>query len=756
MQFPEIPLVVLDTETTGFVPRVHHIIEYASMRIEGGKVVDEYEQLIHIDEPVPDHIDALTRISTADLEGKPDFDAVRDEITKRLGPDTLIVGQNVSFDIGMLKGEGIDISDRPWIDTSMLASLVFPEFESYSLGYMSTILGLNHTPVHRALGDVRATMELFSQIWERLLELPPEMMEQAKEIMGKSSPGYAQLFAALPKATATKNPTWISAISKDEKTIGKTHDITLKKPAIGSVELMEEPAAPGVLQSVLDAAVKDTSTVHWIAVKNLESTVQRLNVPDGARVLYPPFLLIDPEGASALAAQDVFTADEATLTLKINWYEATSQSDFPIHGDEQAIWSGKLACTDESPLYTEQFKDLPSVILLDHRQLLSFLADPEHTAHGALNDEAHIIIDDASMLEDTATKAYGWYCNLDNLRAAAEGNDEFTKFVDLVAIWAEKTRDTQDIRYLAPSDLGKPEATGLHAQLETIMQRDDISPAIMRQLSHLDNILDVHNLRGRITYIEQRFNGSVVVQGVPEKISLFLKQHLYKTYPTTLLTPPNSANLLMEILPLETDKTVNTSICDIVAPNMNLAFRDECELKDLVADPPTGKTIVLVNSKRTIDDAFVKYSKQLEANNIEMICQGFSGGIGRTRAAFIAADKPALWLLTPWAYEGVSLPTGVADTLCLFALPFDHPSHAILSIRAGHYSEPFMAYSLPRMMHRLFRLMRTFSTQCDGIGEVLVMDNRIATKRYGSVVKKYLETFAAGSVKEKDDQMKML
>ena len=50
MKLPALPLIVLDTETTGFVPRTHEIIEFASMRCEDGKVVDTYESLFTTEE----------------------------------------------------------------------------------------------------------------------------------------------------------------------------------------------------------------------------------------------------------------------------------------------------------------------------------------------------------------------------------------------------------------------------------------------------------------------------------------------------------------------------------------------------------------------------------------------------------------------------------------------------------------------------------------------------------------------------------
>jgi DNA polymerase III epsilon subunit-like protein len=152
VKLPALPIVVLDTETTGFVPRTHRVIEYACVALSEGKPVSEYEQLLSIPADIPPHVQVITNIRNEDLVGKPAFADIHAKIAAMVTPETLVVGQNVRFDIGMLKGEGWDLSAQPWIDTSMLASLVFPELASYSLGYLSEVLKLNHEPKHRALG----------------------------------------------------------------------------------------------------------------------------------------------------------------------------------------------------------------------------------------------------------------------------------------------------------------------------------------------------------------------------------------------------------------------------------------------------------------------------------------------------------------------------------------------------------------------------------------------------------------------------
>ncbi|OGJ72418.1 hypothetical protein A2454_01855 [Candidatus Peribacteria bacterium RIFOXYC2_FULL_55_14] len=739
MQLPGIPLVVLDTETTGLLPRVNRIIEFASVLLRDGVMQDEYEQLIFVEEAIPPHVEVLTRIKTADLQGKPRLEDVRGDILKHIDKDAIIVGQNITYDMEMLKGEGIDLSGRPWIDTSMLASLVFPEFESYSLGYMSTVLSLNHEPMHRALGDVHATVELLSRCWERMLMLPRELQMQAQDIMRRAPEGYRRFFGALPAPHTDTKPVWLHMGTDTTTGNGNAiRGVTLTKPS-GSVALLEEPASPGVLEIVMRAAVADSNTVHWLAVKNLEMTTKKLTLPEGVRILFPPYLLLDPEAGTKFIHQESFTANEATLALKLLWYTPETQSDLPLHGDEVTVWNGKLACTEESAAYTRQFLNPPGVLLLDHRQLLSFIADPKHTGHNALTTQAHIVIDDASMLEDTATKAYEWYCPLPHLRAAAEGNEILTKLADITELWAERTRGNQDLHYLTVSDLQNPDARGMRDLLDEALQNPDLPRLALRYLSHLQQILRPENLKDRIVYIELRYSGDLHIHSAPEQIGIFLQRHLYDVFPTTLLVPPGSANTLKEVLPAGTKTAIQPAIQAAIP--FEILYPEHLNLNELITTTPEGKTIVLMSSKRSIDDVYIKHAEALEKRGISLICQGLCGGAGRMRANFIAAQSPALWFLTPWAFEGITLPANTADRLVLFSLPFDHPSHAVLSKRAEHYQNAFMQYSLARLQHRLFRLLRAFSGYCKEGAEVLLLDDRLHTKNYGKDILAYLSQF---------------
>lgn len=746
VQFPHLPLLVLDTETTGFLPKVHRVMEFACASIHGGKLQKEFEQLIGLPEgqDIPEAIQRLTHIVPGDLAGKPEFSEVLPTLQKFLTPETIIVGQNIGFDIGMLSGEGWDLSSYPWIDTSMLASIVFPELPSFSLGFMSEALGLSHTPKHRALGDVRATLELLSRVTERFSELPKKLLSELQAIAKKGPSGYREYFLSLTGTKGTRLPSWCAKGKQTSASEGSA--LELERPATGTTTLLEEPLSPGFLQALL----KEPSGKTWIAVKNLEATLER--VQSKAVPLFSPDLLLSAKRLQLLQDQPTFTADEMTLLMKIVLFSPSTRSNVRLHGGEYQTWAAKLAATAEDAEYRDTLQAVQTKpALLSHQHLLHMLEAPEP----ALPTGAHVIIDDASMLEDTATAAWGWTTYVPTLRAAAAGHTLLTKIVDLVELWSEKVRAGLDLRYLAPSDLSLKESQDL-SRLLSDLPRDELLPTPRLALEHLQNILDAENLPGRIAWIESMKDGSKTIKSVPESVAPLLKKRLYDRAGVTLCIPKGSQDALSMILPHDASP-IPSRITFGDSP-LSLQFPLNVSIQSLLQSLPK-KSILLLSSKRAIEDLYVKYGPDFETRGVTLVCQGFSGGQSRMEAEFNLAKGQALLVTTPWTYEGLNLSPESVDQLVIQTLPFDHPSHAVVSRRALRYQDPFTEYSLARLKHRLFRLARQFLTHASPGAVCLVLDDRLRTKAYGKNVQAYLELLSGKGVakrKASSEQMELL
>lgn len=763
MKLPSIPLLILDTETTGFVPVIHRVIEYACAVAKDGKIVKEYEQLLSIEKnDIPTVVQVLTQIRPKDLEGKPTFGEIFETIEAMLTPGTVVVGQNIPFDLRMLKGEGWDMTDSPWIDTAMLASIVFPELKSYSLGYMSEVLGLTHEPKHRALGDVRATVEMLSLCTERLEQLPAADLDAIKALAARGPAGYRMFFESMepsgkPRSRlrsaqslhgGRKKPDWLSlrkhaGPKASDRSIPAT---TFEKVPVGSVGLAEESFCSETLASILAGAKRGTI----VAVKNLDAVLRRTEIKEDIVILPSPDFLLSKESAERFLAQQTFTADELTLAIKLHLYQPSTKSDLPVHGDEYAVWAAKLAGSKDGPEYGTRRKKLGSAIVLtSHHELVTIAAADS----SAFTKSSSLVIDDASMLEDTATSALGWTCLISTLRAAATGHDHLTKCVDLVELWAERTRNGMDLRYLAPSDLEDSDVLNLRKIIADLLA-GDLPHAARRALTDLSLILVPENIAGRITWIESFQDGSKAIKAVPEKIAELLADCLYSRIPTTLLVPQKSLVEQEAIVPSSVEAKTQ-SLAVLPVPDFSISQPIGAQLDSFVKSDK-GKTVLLVSSKRMVEDLYIKNAEEREKAGCTFLCQGFNGGQSRMQAEFAVAPAPVVMILTPWMYETMELPAGTITKLVIQTLPFDHPSHPVFSRRANRYRDSFSGYSLPRLKHRLFRLIRTFVRHAISGGEIIVLDDRLRNKPYGRIVGEYLRSLSPIASKPAEGQMSLL
>src|SRR3954468_8894494 len=101
----DVPLAFLDVETTGASADFgHRVIELGIARVEAGRVVAEYQQLIDPLRRISPGVTALTGISQAMVEGQPTF---ADQLPRALEllSGAMVIGHNVRFDLGFLRKE---------------------------------------------------------------------------------------------------------------------------------------------------------------------------------------------------------------------------------------------------------------------------------------------------------------------------------------------------------------------------------------------------------------------------------------------------------------------------------------------------------------------------------------------------------------------------------------------------------------------------------------------------------------------------
>ena len=160
----EIPLAIVDVETSGASAQYgDRIIEIGIARVEGGKIVAQYEQLVDPQRRISAGVTALTGITQEMVNGKPTFVERLPEILS-LMKGAIVVGHNVRFDLSFLHREfrrgGLDMAqelDRTHVmDTVRIARKRFGRGGN-GLQTLCRNLGYVPTVAHRALADVITT-----------------------------------------------------------------------------------------------------------------------------------------------------------------------------------------------------------------------------------------------------------------------------------------------------------------------------------------------------------------------------------------------------------------------------------------------------------------------------------------------------------------------------------------------------------------------------------------------------------------------
>lgn len=196
------PIVALDLETTGLSPENDVIIEIGAVRFNGNRVDAEWSTLINPNRPIPQFVTQLTGITNEMVRNAPPIGAVLDDFAAFVG-DLPVLGHNVQFDLSFLQKYNL-VSFNEILDTYELASVLMPTASRYNLSALGQQLGILLPATHRALDDARVTHAVFLKLYEKALELPPELVEEILQLSEPLNWGAFWLFDHAFKANRNK------------------------------------------------------------------------------------------------------------------------------------------------------------------------------------------------------------------------------------------------------------------------------------------------------------------------------------------------------------------------------------------------------------------------------------------------------------------------------------------------------------------------------------------------------------------------
>ena len=148
--------IVLDTETTGLDYTKERMVEFAAVRLENGKIKDEFQTIINPEQHIRKSSIAIHGITPEMVEDAPTEAEAMPKIMEFIG-EYPIVAHNAIFDYSFLNEASKRVFGREIentrIDTQQMFKEIYPDLESHGLEALTEKFNVNLENHHRAMAD---------------------------------------------------------------------------------------------------------------------------------------------------------------------------------------------------------------------------------------------------------------------------------------------------------------------------------------------------------------------------------------------------------------------------------------------------------------------------------------------------------------------------------------------------------------------------------------------------------------------------
>jgi DNA polymerase-3 subunit epsilon len=167
----ELPIALIDVETTGTDAAVDRVVEVGIAIARGGEIVERRNWLVNPGRPIPKEASDVHKITDEDVKDAPPFDTVAEEIAGLLS-GCVPAAYNAAFDRAFLGAEiarSSTAASAPapafrrsveWVDPLVWARELQQGERSRALGEVAARLGISLENAHRASDDADAALRV--------------------------------------------------------------------------------------------------------------------------------------------------------------------------------------------------------------------------------------------------------------------------------------------------------------------------------------------------------------------------------------------------------------------------------------------------------------------------------------------------------------------------------------------------------------------------------------------------------------------
>lgn len=206
---------------TGLDPAEDRICEVAVVRVEQGRIVETFSQLVNPGRPMHPEAAEVTGLTDAELAGAPPFSSVARRMAELLD-GAVVVGHRTPFDLSFLLPalEACDITlpEVLTLDTLVMAKRLF-RFPRNNLQAVAKRLEVHEDGAHRALADAMTTWRVLRAMLETLDpdgEVTVAELSGLLEALAPNSPTRLRQRALLRSSLESKRTVWIEYQSGED------------------------------------------------------------------------------------------------------------------------------------------------------------------------------------------------------------------------------------------------------------------------------------------------------------------------------------------------------------------------------------------------------------------------------------------------------------------------------------------------------------------------------------------------------------
>jgi len=164
--------VVFDLETTGIRVTEDAIIEISAVKVEKGRVTDEYSTLVNPHRPIPKQATQVNGITDDMVANAPKLETVLKDFLL-FTDGHIMVGHNIhTFDTNFIYDAVLLQFGTQWkndyVDTLYLSRKCLPQLRHHKLGDIASHFQISTQGAHRALNDCIMNQKCYEKLGELL------------------------------------------------------------------------------------------------------------------------------------------------------------------------------------------------------------------------------------------------------------------------------------------------------------------------------------------------------------------------------------------------------------------------------------------------------------------------------------------------------------------------------------------------------------------------------------------------------------